>query len=59
MPKHAPKVNLYAIVSRAVEEGVASGLARAKKHTDTPTDEHVCTEIERYVMLALCEVLKL
>ncbi len=47
----------YQIISRAVEEGVASGYMRAHKHTDTPDEEHLKQEIENYVMMALCEVI--
>lgn len=51
-------VNFYAIVSRAVEEGVSCGWRRAHKHTATPSEEAVCLAMEIAVMEALSEVVK-
>jgi hypothetical protein len=48
--KHKPKANLYAIISRAVEEGIAYGYRRAYKHTDKPTEESLKLELESAVM---------
>ena len=56
------RVNLYAIVARAVEEGVAFGVQRADNHAEDQTTgqqrerlyEHVASE----VMLALSEVIE-
>ena len=55
--KHTIKVNLYAIVSRAVEEGVSYGLQRAHKHTPAPSREVLVDQVEQAVLNALCEVL--
>lgn len=52
------KLDTWAIISRAVEEGVAYGWRRAHKHTDTPTEDAVTAEIEQAVMSALSEVVK-
>ena len=50
-------VNAYAVISRAVEEGVECGYNRAHKHTDTPSKDGMITAIEDAVMLNLSEVL--
>lgn len=50
--------DVYAIVQRAVEEGLLGGWHRAHKHTGTPTMETLLEEQERYVMLALEEVIR-
>lgn len=50
--------NAYAIIARAVEEGVRMGVHRAHKHTSTPSAEVVIENAEREVMTALCEVLQ-
>lgn len=50
------KVRLYELVERAVEEGVAMGWRRAHKHGNSP-DCVLTDDIEREVMLALCEVI--
>ena len=51
------KVNAYAVIDRAVEEGVHCGYMRSHKHTDTPSAAAIEDEIGRAVMNALCEVL--
>jgi hypothetical protein len=51
------RVNVYAIVSRAVEEGVAYGWMRAHKHTDSPDAEMTKDAIVTAVTGSLCEVL--
>lgn len=53
---NALKVNVYEVLSRAVEEGVASGWRRAHKHTDKPDAESVMLSIDDAVMGAICEV---
>lgn len=47
----------YELTERAVTEGIAYGIRRAHKHTDTPTIEHLEIEIEHAVMQALSEVI--
>jgi hypothetical protein len=51
------RVNAYAVISRAVEEGVAYGYMRAHKHVDSPTEAHLTSEVTDAVMGALCGVL--
>jgi DnaJ-class molecular chaperone len=50
-------VNAYAVITRAVEEGVRYGWMRAHKHVDKPDEHQMCQEMENGVMNALCEVL--
>lgn len=49
------KVNAYAVLCRAVEEGIAIGWMRAHKHTDKPTELEIKDQIEQAVMGAICE----
>lgn len=51
------KFKTYAIIERAVEEGIAYGLNRAYKHTDDPSKEQIAMEIEQAVMSSLTEVI--
>ena len=51
------KFNAYEILSRAVESGVSYGYMRAHKHTDTPNEDAIKTEIENAIMTELCEVI--
>jgi hypothetical protein len=44
------KPNMYAVLSRAVEEGIEYGWNRAHKHTDHPSVETIKDEMERAVM---------
>lgn len=46
----------YALFERAVEEGVAYGLTRAHKYTDTPTRDQIENEVTRAVMGSLDEI---
>lgn len=48
----------YAIVARAVEEGVRAGWLRAHKHVDDPAPHTIEQSIETAVLNALCEVLE-
>ena len=57
MAKNSVKVNVYAVVQRAVEEGAALGWRRAHKHTDEPTEDGAVEAIAAAVMAALGEVL--
>jgi hypothetical protein len=49
-------VNVYAVLSRAVEEGIGYGILHAHKHTDAPTDASLTEEVLNAVMLEICEV---
>lgn len=52
------RLNAYAIVRRAVEEGVIAGCRRAVKHVDDPPDlTPYAGAIEEAVMHALSEVI--
>lgn len=51
-------LNAYAIIRRAVEEGVAHGWRRAHKYSKTPTKDTARDAIEDEVMLALSEVVE-
>ena len=46
----------FAVLSRAVEEGVAAGYRRAHKHSEAPGEETICEHVEREVLGAICEV---
>lgn len=52
------RVNAYAVIARAVEEGVVYGISRAHKHTDHPSREELREAIEQAVLNDLCEVLR-
>ena len=56
MKRVKPKVNIYTVISRAVEEGITYGINRAYKHTDTPSRDILEQEIGIAVMNALAEV---
>jgi len=51
------QVNVYAVISRAVEEGVTHGWHRAHKHLDTPDQFELCEAIVDGVLDALSEVI--
>ena len=53
------RLNKYAIVERAVEEGIAYGYRRAIKHTQTPSHEAIKEEIHKAVISSLYRVLDL
>jgi len=55
--KVSPKLNIYAVISRAVSEGSAYGIHRAFKHTDEPPRDTLIEHVEREVMNALCDVI--
>jgi hypothetical protein len=50
-------VDVYKVVSRAVEEGIPGGYRRAFKHTDTPTEEQIFDSIHSYVMNELSDIM--
>lgn len=49
-------VDVYRLMSGAVEDGVTAGWYRAHKHTDKPEADHIKCEIEREIMNRLCEI---
>ncbi len=59
MPKVKLKADIYKIISRAVEGGIAYGWNRAHKHTDNPNEESIKEEIEKAVMNEICAVIKI
>lgn len=52
----AIRVRAYPVLVRAVEEGIACGLRRARKHYDAPSDESIAEHVEREVLAAVAEV---
>ena len=56
--KQTIKINLYQVISRAVSEGLAYGVRRAFKYSDTPTPEALTESMENEVMNSLYEVIK-
>lgn len=50
------KVKTYAILERAIEEGIAYGYTRAFKHTEAPSEEYIKDEILSSVMNSISEV---
>lgn len=57
-PKSALRFNAYALIARAVEEGVAYGYRRAYKYTEAPTEEVFREALENAVLGALADVLE-
>jgi hypothetical protein len=53
-----PRVDAYAVLVRAVEEGAAYGYRHAHKHTSKPGEEAILGEIESGVVNAICEVFR-
>jgi hypothetical protein len=49
-------INVYKVLSRAVEEGIEFGYGRAFKHTDKPSDEAIKTAIYDAIMHEICEL---
>lgn len=49
------RAKVYPLLVEAIEAGVAYGLNRAHKHTDTPTREQIAEAIEQAVMNEMCE----
>lgn len=50
------RVRAFEVMARAIEEGVAYGWNRSRKHTDEPEPDHVRGEIEAAVLNAIREV---
>jgi len=59
MSKVEVKANIYKILERAVEAGIAYGWNHAHKHSDTPGEEKIKEELERAVMSEICKVVKM
>jgi hypothetical protein len=57
VPQTPVQIDLYGLLDRAVEEGVALGYNRAFKHTDQPEAHYVKECIQREVLNAICEIL--
>lgn len=55
--KVKPPINIYAVISTAIESGINYGITRAFKHEDYPSQDSLLEHIEREVMNALCEVI--
>ena len=51
------KVNLYALLEDAVERGAQYGYMRAFKYTETPSTEHVISELVHHIMLEITDVI--
>ena len=51
------RLKAWPVVSEAVETGIAFGITRACRHTETPTREQLTEHLRREVLNALCEVI--
>lgn len=49
------KPDLYKILSRNIEEGIAYGWSRSHKYIDDPTPDHIKDQIHEAVMNEICE----
>lgn len=52
----ALRVRTFAVLERAVEEGVALGYRRAHKHSERPPEAHILDAVARAVLDAIDEV---
>jgi hypothetical protein len=52
------KPNIYKIISDCVERGIDFGWNRAHKYTDIPDESLIKQEVEKYIMLEICENFK-
>jgi hypothetical protein len=50
------KPNIYAILTRAIDEGITRGVNRAYKHTDNPDRDTIMTAVYDAVIGDICEV---
>ena len=57
-PDSSIRINAYAVISRAVEEGLAAGWRRAHKYDDHPSEDAILEAMESAVMGAICEVVE-
>lgn len=55
--KLKPKINTYAVIMRAVEEGIAYGLNRADKHADDPITLQQRQRIEHQLDISISTAL--
>jgi hypothetical protein len=49
------KVKEYTVLTDCVERGVAFGMSRAYKHSDTPELDYIKRQIEDAVLVEICE----
>ena len=49
------KPNTYKLLDRCIADGVRLGVARAHKHTDTPTQEQLYVDLENALMNEILE----
>lgn len=49
------QVKEYAVLVDCVERGVAYGMNRAYKHTDTPSSDYIKQQITEAVLSEICE----
>ena len=49
------KPKTYAVLDRAIEDGIAYGITRAHKHTDAPTMQQIQASIHIAVMNEIAE----
>ncbi len=52
------KPNAYKILQRCIDDGIAYGMRRAFKHTESPTREEIGLHIERAITTEICEWFK-
>lgn len=49
------KVDLYRLISDAVESGLQGGFMKAHKYADNPSMDAICQMQHNYIMNAICE----
>jgi hypothetical protein len=52
------KIDYYKVLDECVESGIGLGMARAYKHTDSPTLEQMQSTIHNAIMDEICEYFK-
>ena len=50
------RVNVYEVLSRAIESGLLFGYKRAHKHTETPSEDMMLEAQRQAIMTEVCEV---
>ena len=53
------QVNVYEVLSRAIESGLMCGYKRVHKHTETPSEDIMLEAQRRAIMDEVCEVFSL